>query len=100
MMKVKKLLLIILALFCLPAFGEIISIDLGESGWAAVLNSSISEVGDVEGLSVYGTNEDSVFIEIDKRFIAQPDEQGYYNPIIIDFVKVSENALSNIVTRE
>ncbi len=99
-MKTKKLLLIILALFCLPAFGEIISIDLDNSGWAVEIDSTVGNVGDIEALYVYGTTEDSIFIEIDKLFYDQPNEQGFYYPIIIDFVKVSENAVSNIVIRD
>ena len=67
-MKNKKLLLIILALFSLPAFGEIISIDLDNSGWAVEIDSTVSDIGDIEALYVYGTTEDSIFIEIDKLF--------------------------------
>ncbi len=70
-------------------------IELGESGWAVVLSPAMEEVVSVSLLPF--NIEDAVVIEIDKEFKQLPDEMGIFSPIVIEFQKLSEDAVSNII---
>lgn len=69
-----------------------------DSGWAMVLSSKMEPV--VTAVSVYGITDDAVTIEIHKTFNKPIDENGYFSPIIVEFMKTSADATSQIVIND
>ncbi len=98
--KMKKLVLVVVSLMVCASFAQAISVNLGDSGWAMIINPDVQAVGKVSIPYVFGVVNDSVVIEIDKTFGRWPDEFGIFDPIVVEFEKINENAVSNIVIRD
>lgn len=77
-----------------------VSYNLGNSGWAMVVNPQSQAVGEISVPYVFGVVRDCVVIEIDKTFGRWPDEFGLFDPLVVEFQKISENAVSKIVIRD
>ena len=99
-MRVKKefgfLASVLCALF-VCAFAEGATIPLGNSGWAMLTGQCSDSVG--VAVDKVDKDNDLVVIELYKTF-KNPAESGTFAPIIFDFQKISEDAVSNIVIED
>jgi hypothetical protein len=107
--KIKFSLLILCVVLVLSASVQAVSmemIDLRDpthpvsSGWAFVVRSDLVEGGQVSWPLVYGVAEDAVTIQLDKIFNRPFSQEGFNYPIIIEFWKLSENAVSKIIIHD
>jgi hypothetical protein len=86
--------LLFLCIFVFPA--EAVVIPLEESGWSVVISPTSQEVFMPV---VEKFNREEVVIQLGKKFSQEP-EDGMFQPIIIEFLKTSSDASSNIVIRD
>ena len=66
--------------------------QLEDSGWSVAVN----EDWDI-GVTVDAVTDDAVIIQIQKRFVGEPDEFGLMPAMYAEFIKDSETALNKIV---
>jgi hypothetical protein len=104
-MKKLKPCVVILAVLMLAASVSAVMIPLNssageESGWGFVVRSELLLGGTVSSPFVFAVDDDSVTIEIDKTFSVSPTKFGIFQPIIIEFQKLSDNAVSKIVIND
>ncbi len=69
-----------------------LSDEWSNSGWIAAVN----EDWDI-GITVDAVRDDAVVIQIQKRFVGDPDDLGLMPPMYIEFIKDSEEALEKII---
>ena len=65
---------------------------LEDSGWTAAVN----EDWDI-GVTVDAVLEDAVVIQLQKRFVGEPDDLGLMQPMYVEFIKDLETALEKII---
>ncbi len=82
----------VLVLAVLTGVGKGAIYDLSNSGWIAAVN----EDWDI-GITVDAVLDDAVVIQIQKRFVGDPDDLGLMQPMYIEFIKDSEEALEKII---
>jgi len=70
-------------------------IPLDGSGWAMIANTN-----QVKYPFTYSVNNDAVIIQLDKDFYGPVDSYGNLDPVVIQFMKISNQATSEIVIRE
>jgi len=66
---------------------------LGDSGWSMIVSKGMQPV---DTPYIFGTTNGALSIELHKTFNVQRDSDGYFTPIVIEFMKTSANALSKI----
>ena len=88
-----------ISIIAAASVSQAVSVPLGSSGWALIVNKDIQEVGKI-GLAIFDVTGDSVVIELDKTFYAQPNEFNVFAPMSIEFQKISANAVSRIVIQD
>ncbi len=96
------LLVVFLLIFSLSVCSvpvEAVVIPLDESGWAIVVNPASLQNGEVAVPFIYGIVNNAVVIEIDKTF-KRPPRDGFFDPIVVEFQKLSQNAVSSIIIRD
>lgn len=98
-MKLSGLVIVVMALGLLCVSANAVSIPLSDSGWSIVVTAESVGGGSVGVASVYGVSNDAVTIELDKTFNHRFDGQ-YYEPVSIQFLKTSADAVSNIVIND
>jgi len=69
--------------------------QLGDSGWSAAVNDEWDISFSVDALS-----ERAVIIEIQKRFVGEPDEYGLMPSMYLEFIKMSEDAVGQIIIND
>lgn len=99
-MKIRNWVLILIALMFIAPLSSAAIFDLGDSGWAMVVDPQTQAVGEVSIPYVFGVVRDAVVIEIDKTFNKWPNDYGIFTPIVVEFMKVSETAVSKIVIND
>lgn len=97
-MKLYKKLTITIAclmlMFSLAADAQIVPLNIGEqsSGWAIVMQD-----GTPVDVTVNSVGVKSVNISLDKVFTGSLNYFGFFDPIVIEFMKTDENATLDIV---
>ncbi|NIA06692.1 MAG: PEP-CTERM sorting domain-containing protein [Actinobacteria bacterium] len=92
-LRVRLVFILVAALaVILPSTAGAVVTQLGDSGWSVAVN----EDWDI-GVVVDDLTTDAVFIEIVKRFVGQPDEYNLMPAMYIEFIKVSEQAVGQII---
>jgi len=76
---------------------QAVIIPLDDSGWAMVVDSN---PGEVDFPFIYGVTDDAVSIQLDKVFDRAVGSDGFFDPIVIEFQKVSPDATANIIIRD
>lgn len=94
------LFLMLYVVLALSASVQAASQPIGNSGWAFVVRSDLIEGGQVAWPYVYGVTGDAVTIQIDKTFTRPFSQDGFNYPIIIEFEKLSRNAVPKIVIHD
>ncbi len=82
----------VFVLAILGGMGKGATYELSNSGWIVAVN----EDWDI-GVTVDAVLGDAVVIEIQKRFVGEPDEFGLMQPMYVEFIKDSETALNKII---
>ena len=75
-----------------PVTAESSLCQLGDSGWSVAVNPEWEISATVADIT-----DRAVTIEIQKRFVGQPDEYGLMPAMYLDFVKDSEQAVQQII---
>ncbi len=88
---IKKSILSLLLIAFVAPFSNAGSVTLGDSGWAMISS------GDSVNVHVDSVGFDEVTIRLEKTFTGDIDEFGFFNPILIEFEKISELARSSII---
>ncbi len=104
-MKKLKPCVVILVVMLLAATVSAVMIPLNDSagkasGWGFVVRSELLLGGTVSSPFVFAVDDDSVTIEIDKTFSVSPTKTGIFQPIIIEFQKLSNDAVGKIIIND
>ena len=84
-------------MLAVPAQAVVNPLEFGDedSGWLVAVNEDWDISVVVDGLS-----EDAVFIQIFKTFVGEPDEFGFMDAMVVEFIKDSEDAVGMIIIRD
>ena len=86
---------ILATVLMLPGFAGASLYQLGDSGWSAAVNPNWEISFSVDSLT-----ERAVIIQIQKRFVGEPNEFGLMPAMYLDFVKNSEEAVGQIIIND
>lgn len=73
-----------------------VTIPLGESGWAMIFNSPPGGNG-ISAPVIFGCDDDKLEIELDKTFRVPVGRGEPFSPLVVEFIKLHDNAPSTIV---